>query len=318
MSGKPLQATLDNIAVRPAQSPPHARALFGVLLVLLASSSVQISAALAQTLFDRLGPLGVSGLRFAIAAMFMLLLVRPKLTGRTRSQWMLIGLYGMSIAAMNVFMYQALAFLPLGVAITLEFLGPFAIALLTSRRPRQAMFAVLGLVGIVLVVRPTATFDVTGVVFGMLAALSLAAYIVVAERIGERGGGTAELALALGVAAVLTSPFAVTAVGALVWADAPVLVASALLGVVLAFSIDFLAVKVAGARVVAILLSLDPVLAAVIGAVALGEHLDRLTLIGVICVSVAGGLATFTRNVAPVRRSSRAALCPDPLEGRAP
>jgi len=272
------------------------RGLLGVALVLLASSSVQVSAVLAQTLFDHIDPFGVSGLRFATAAAVMFVFIRPKLRGRTRADWMLLALYGASIAAMNVFMYRALAFLPLGIAITMEFLGPFAVAILASRRPRQALFAVLGLVGVVLIARPSSGFDLIGLVFGALAAVSLASYIVLADRVGKQGGGSSELAIAFVVAALLTAPFSITAVGSVTWADVPVLAISALLGVVLAFTADFLAVKVTGARTVAVLLALDPVLAATIGAVALGERLDALTLAGMVCVSIAGGLAAFTQD----------------------
>lgn len=147
-----------------------------------------------------------------------------------------------------------------------------------------------------LIARPSAAFNLTGLICGVLAALALAAYIVLADRIGQRGGGSGELALAFVVAAILTSPFAVTAASSLVWSDAPTLALSALLGVVLAFTADFLAVQVTGARTVAVLLSLDPVLAAAIGAIALGEHLDRITLAGMVCVSIAGALAAFTRD----------------------
>lgn len=291
---------------RAEQLTPRGRGALGLVLVLIASTSVQVSALLAQTLFDRIDPLGVSGLRFAIAAATMLLLVRPRLRGRTRAEWLLLLLYGGSIAAMNLCMYRALVHLPLGVAITLEFLGPFALAILASRRPRQALFAVLGLLGVILIARPSAGFDPLGLLFGGLAALSLAGYIAVADRIGKRSGGSAELALAFGIAALLTSPFAAVSVGALVWADLPVLAVSALLGVVLAFTADFLAVRVTGARTVAILLSLDPVLAAALGAVIAGERLDALTLCGMVCVAAAGGLATFFsgEKPAPARRGA--------------
>ncbi len=281
---------------RLAKSSTITRGALGFGLVLLASASVQISAVLSRTLFDRLTPMGVSGLRFAIAALCMVAIARPRLSGRSRAQWGLIALYGTSIGSMNVFMYQALTTLPLGVVITMEFLGPFAVAVLASRRPRQALFAMLGLFGVVLIARPSAAFNLTGILFGALAALALAAYIVVADRIGQHGGGSGELALAFVVAAILTSPFAVSAASSVVWSDVPTLAMSAVLGVVLAFTADFVAVQVTGARTVAVLLSLDPVLAAVIGALALGEHLDRITLVGMVCVSIAGGLAAFTRD----------------------
>ncbi|MFC6233821.1 DMT family transporter [Leucobacter soli] len=281
------------LAFTIAHAPASTKGGIGLLLVLIASSSVQVSAAFSRTLFDHLDPFGVSGLRFAIAATLMLSVVRPRLRGRSRADWTMILLYGTSIAAMNICMYRALVHLPLGVAITLEFLGPFAVAILASRRPRQAAYAVLGLIGVVVIARPSADLDLLGLLFGGLAAVSLAGYVVVAERIVPFGGGASELALAIGLAAILASPFAIAAVPSLRWSDAPILGASALLGVILAFTADFLAVRIVGARTVAILLSLDPVLAAIIGAVALGEHLDALTVTGMVCVAIAGGLSAF-------------------------
>lgn len=285
--------TAARLGSHPERMTPGSRGLLGLGLVLIASTSVQVSALLAQTLFDRIDPLGVSGLRFAIAAITMLVVVRPRLRGRNRADWLLLALYGGCIAAMNLCMYRALTHLPLGVAITLEFLGPFAIAIFASRRPRQAVFALLGLAGVVMIARPSAGFDLLGLLFGGLAALSLAGYVAVADRVGRSGGGTSELAIAFGIAAILTSPFAVGSLAALTWSDAPVLGVSALLGVVLAFTADFLAVRVTGARTVAILLSLDPVLAAALGAIIAGERLDVITLCGMFCVAAAGGLAAF-------------------------
>lgn len=276
---------------------PAARGGAGLLLVLVASSSVQISAALSQTLFSRIDPFGVSGLRFLLAAACVLVIVRPKLSGRTARGWGAIALYGTSIAAMNVCMYRALLHLPLGVAITLEFLGPFAVAIITSRKPRQAIFAVLGLIGVVAIARPSADLDIAGLAFGGLAALALAGYVVLAERIGRTGGGASELALAFVVAALLTSPFAISAIPSVRLADIPILGISAVLGVIVAFAADFLAVKITGARAVAVMLSLDPVLAAIIGVVVLGEHLDFVTVAGMVCVAIAGGLAAFASGI---------------------
>lgn len=305
--------------VTRANARPALRGAMGLALVLIASSSVQVSAVLSRSLFDHLNPLSVSGLRFAIAATIMIAVIRPRITGRTTNEWFAIGLYGLAIASMNIFMYQSLAFLPLGVAITLEFLGPFAVALLASRKPRQALFAFLGLAGVVLIARPSADFAPIGLVFGCLAAIALGSYVLIADRIAQRGGGVAELALAFGVAALATAPFAASAVPSIRLTDAPVLLISAVLGCVLAFTADFLAVQVTGARTVAILLSLDPVLAALIGAFALGEHLDALTLAGMAAVATAGGLAAFTSGHTPhsaCRSDCHAVLndtAPDPV-----
>lgn len=260
-----------------------------VALVLLASLGVQLSALLAHGLFDRLGPVGVSGLRFACAAVFALVIVRPRVRGRSLAQWTTIASFGAAIAGMNAFLYLALDRLPLGVALTLEFLGPFAVSVVGARRPRAALFPVVGFVGVVLIVRPFGALDVLGVMLGLIAAASLGAYTLLAERVGRQTRGFEGLSLALVVAAVLTAPFAVAALPRIIVWDVPVLAASATLGVVVAFAADYVAVRLSSARTVAVLLSLDPALAALLGAIVLGQLLDPLTLAGIGLVCVAGG-----------------------------
>lgn len=269
----------------------RSRALGAVGLVLLASLGVQLSAILAHGLFDRAGALGVSGLRFAIAAAMVLVIVRPRLAGRSRAEWFAIALFGLAIASMNAFLYLALANLPLGVALTLEFLGPFAVAVTAARRPRAALFPLIGFAGVVLIVRPSGDLAVQGVVFGLLAAAALAGYTLLAERVGRITRGFDGLALGIAIAAILTAPFAITALPSMVATDAVPLAASALLGVVVAFAADYLAVRLSSARTVAVLLSFDPVLAAILGAVLLGQALDIPTIVGIVLVAVAGGFS---------------------------
>lgn len=291
----------------------RARAIAAVGLVITASLGVQTSAILAHGLFDELGPAGVSGLRFAMAAALAALIVRPRLRGRSRAQWTMIALFGMSIAGMNAFLYLALERLPLGVALTLEFLGPFAVAVVGARRPRAMVFPALGFVGVVLIVRPSGDLDPLGVALGLVAGASLGAYALLAERVGGLTRGFDGLALALVVAAVLTAPFAIMAAPAVQGAHVPVLLASAVLGVVVAFAADYLAVRLSSARVVAVLLSFDPVLAAVLGAVALGQTLDPVTVGGIALVAVAGGVSAALvgrsgeRPIAGVHRPNRRA-----------
>jgi inner membrane transporter RhtA len=281
-------------------------------LVLTASLGVQVSAILAHGLFDRLGPAGVSGLRFAIAAVIAAAIVRPRLRGRTVAQWSSIALFGASIASMNAFLYLALERLPLGIALTLEFLGPFAVAVAGARRPRAILFPVLGFVGVVLIVRPAGAMDGLGVILGVVAGASLAAYTLLAERVGRETRGFDGLALAMIVAAVLTAPFAAAALPRVMGWDVPVLALSAALGIVIAFAADYLAVRVSSARTVAVMLSFDPVLAALLGAIVLGQALDAMTVGGIVLVAVAGGFsAAFAgrpaRSVPSVARARHAA-----------
>jgi inner membrane transporter RhtA len=278
------------------------RAIATLGLVLAASLCVQLSALLAHGLFERLGPLGVSGLRFAFAAAIAVAIVRPGVRGRSLRQWSAIALFGTSIASMNAFLYLALERLPLGIALTLEFLGPFAVAVAGARRPRAVLFPVVGFIGVVLIVRPSGDLDAVGVALGLVAAASLACYAVCAERIGRTTPGFEALALALVVAAVLTLPFGAMAVPAVAAGDLPVLVVSAALGIVVAFGADYVAVRLSSARTVSVLLSFDPVLAAILGALLLGQLLDTLTVLGIVLVATAGGcsaaLAGRTRDPA--------------------
>lgn len=289
----------------------HTQGVRALALVLTASLGVQLSAMLAQATFERIGPLGASGLRFAIAAVIAMVLVRPRWRGRTRRQWLAIGCFGASIAGMNLFLYLALDRLPFGIAVTLEFLGPFGVAVIGARRPRAVLLAATGLIGVVLVVRPSGTLDATGIVFGALAALTLAAYTVLAERVGREEAGFDGLVLALAGAAVLTSPFAVAAASSAMLADLGLLAVCAVIGVVIAFAADFLAVRATSARTVAVMLSFDPVLAALLGAVLLGELLDAVTWLGIVLVAVAGGGSAALRH--PILKVPVSA---DPCPGR--
>ncbi len=280
------------------------RGLATLGLVVVASLSVQLSAILAHGLFDHLGPAGVSGLRFTFAAVLAIAIVRPRLSGRSTAQWTTIVLFGTSIASMNAFLYLALERLPLGIALTLEFLGPFAVAVTGARRPRAVVFPVLGFVGVVLIVRPSGELDLVGVALGLVAAASLAAYAVLAERVGRLTRGFDGLALALVVAAVLTAPFAVTALPAVAGGDIPILAMSAALGIVVAFAADYVALRISSARTVAVLLSFDPVLAAVLGAVVLGQALDALTIGGIVIVAITGGFSAALGGTRTVTSSS--------------
>ncbi|MFC9559461.1 DMT family transporter [Agromyces sp. NPDC056965] len=282
------------------------RALLGCGVLLIASTSVQVAAVISHGMFDRLGPLGVSGLRFAIAAVLATAIIRPRLTGRTRAEWFALLAYGTSIAAMNVCFHVALDFVPLGVAITIEFLGPFLVAALGVRRPRLVIFPLLGLGGVALIARPTPEINPIGLVAAAVAGVSLAAYTLLAERIGRtapddrpRAAALHDLTIAVIVAALLTAPFGVAALPSVEPGDLPPLGMAAVLGVLIAFACDMLAVRLTSARTVAVLFSFDPALAAIIGMLLLGQMLDPLTIAGIVLVCVAGGATIHVASSVP-------------------
>ncbi|UPT43796.1 EamA family transporter [Streptomyces sp. WAC00303] len=280
--------------------PARTRALLGAGLVLVSCLSVQASAALASTLFDRLGAPAVAGLRQLCAALVLMVLVRPRVRGHTRQEWAGMVVYGAAMAVMNVAYYGAVGHLPLGVAATLLFLGPFVVAVASARTWREALLPAVGLVGVVLVTEPGGTVAWAGIAFGLLSALALACYTVFAQRVGRASSGLEGLAVSVGISAMLLLPFSLPAAPSANGSDWGLVAVSGIVGVALAFTLDFRAVKMAGARVVATLFSLDPLMGALIGALALAESLSAPVLVGMGLIVSAGAAATWRAERLPV------------------
>ncbi|MEV5851099.1 EamA family transporter [Streptomyces anulatus] len=280
--------------------PARTRAFLGAGLVLVSCLSVQASAALASTLFDRLGAPAVAGLRQLCAALVLMVLVRPRVRGHTRQEWAGMVVYGAAMAVMNVAYYGAVGHLPLGVAATLLFLGPFVVAVASARTWREALLPAVGLVGVVLVTEPGGTVAWAGIAFGLLSALALACYTVFAQRVGRASSGLEGLAVSVGISAMLLLPFSLPAAPSANGSDWGLVAVSGIVGVALAFTLDFRAVKMAGARVVATLFSLDPLMGALIGALALAESLSAPVLVGMGLIVSAGAAATWRAERLPV------------------
>ncbi|MFF8295083.1 DMT family transporter [Streptomyces globisporus] len=273
--------------------PARTRALLGAGLVLVSCLSVQASAALASTLFDRLGAPAVAGLRQLCAAVVLVVLVRPRVRGHTRQEWAGMVVYGAAMAVMNVAFYGAVGRLPLGVAATLLFLGPFVVAVASARTWREALLPAVGLAGVVLVTQPGGAVEWAGIALGLLSAVALAFYTVFAQRVGRASSGLDGLAVPVCIAAVLLLPFSLPAAPGVTGSDWGLVAVSGVVGVALAFTLDFRAVKMAGAKVVATLFSFDPLMGALIGALALAEALSAPVLVGMGLIVSAGGLATW-------------------------
>jgi inner membrane transporter RhtA len=282
-----------NTAVQAIHSAGRPSVLKALGLVGAGSLGIQLSSAASAGMFDALGPAAVSSLRMALAAVVLLAVFRPRLAGRSRTSWIGIIVYGVSMAAMNLSLYAAIDRLPLGVAVTLDYLGPCAVALLASRRLREGLCAVLALAGVVLIAGPSGYFDLAGYAFGLLAAFFFALYTVYAERIGKDEGGLSSLALSVAVAAVVSLPFGVTRIPDVTGPQWGLLAFSAVLGVVLAFSVDTLAARLTSARVVGTLFALDPVLGALVGWVVLGQVISVTAWVGILTVAVSGALLVW-------------------------
>lgn len=308
-----------------ATHPARSATIRAMLLVLVGSLGVQLSAVIAVGLFANLGVLGTSSLRMLIAAVILCAVFRPKLRGRTRRAWSGIVLYGVAMAAMNAFLYLAVDRLPLGVATTIDFLGPCAVALVASRRVREGLLAVLAVAGVALIAGFGGPLDGLGIAFAVLAGASFGLYTLLAARIGQSDGGLPSMALSVAVAAILTLPFSVPAMPLMGSGDLLALAASALLGTTLAFTVDTLAGRLTSARVLGVFFAFDPVVGTLLGALLLGQLLTPVAVLGIALVVIAGagivwlaGAPSTPRGGADPESAPDPEPAPDSAPGEAP
>jgi inner membrane transporter RhtA len=275
---------------------------------------IQASAAFATHAFDALGPFGTSGLRFSFAALILLVVVRPRLRGRSPRSWLLIAAMGTAVAAMNLCLYSAIDRIPLGTVVAIEFLGPLAVAVAGSRRRLDIVWVAAAAVGVVLVTGGLSLASGAGIAFALGAALSWALYLLFTRRVGEDSDSFDGLALAIAFSALLTSPLAVHAVaGGPALNDVLLVAGLALTGVAIPYAFEFAALRRLGVRTVSILLSLDPALAAVIGLIVLSQHLTPTQFVGVALVTIASvGVVSSRTPPAPPGPSGPPGAIPIP------
>jgi inner membrane transporter RhtA len=273
-------------------------------LVLGSIVSVQSGAAAATTLFDQIGPAGAVLLRTLFAAVALAILWRPTLRGHTRPELRLVALLGAVLAAMNLSFYAALDRIPLGLAVTFEFVGPLGVAIAGSRRGADLVWAAFAAGGIALLSPGIGgSLDALGVGFALVAGVFWAAYILLTARVGrafERGDG---LALAMSFSSLLLLPGGIVGGGG----D---LVDPALLGVGLAvallssaipYSFELEALRRLPENTFGVLMSLEPAVAALVGLAFLGQALSgrEVAAIALVVIASAGALGT-ARAPAPV------------------
>jgi inner membrane transporter RhtA len=271
-------------------------------LVLLAVSSVQIGGALAKTLFDDLGPGGTVFLRVLFAAIVLGAVWRPRVRGLGRRDLVLVGLFGLSLAGMNGCFYLALDRLPLGVAVTFEFVGPLGVAIAGSRKALDVLWVVLAAAGILLLAGPAGgDIDAAGVALALLAGAFWAAYIVASTRVGQVFEGGSGLALAMVVASVLLVGPGVADAGSELLDPALLALgaAVAMLASAIPYSLELEALRRLPQRVFGVLMSLEPAVAAAAGFVVLGEVLDARELLAIGLVVAASAGATRTAEIVP-------------------
>ena len=267
-------------------------------LVLLSVGSAQLGAAIAKGLFDELGPTGTVFLRFGFAALVLLVLWRPSVGGHARGDFLTAGAFGLVLAAMNLTLYLALDRIPLGIAVTLEFVGPLGVAVAGSRRLLDLLWAVLAAAGILLLapldVLGEVDLDPAGVALALLAGCFWAAYILLSARAGSVFPGGTGLVIALCVGTVVLAPVGISG-GGLALLDPRLLLAGfgvAMLSSAIPFLFDLEALRKLPARVFGVLMSLEPAVAALLGFVVLGERLGTRALAAIVLVTVAAAGAS--------------------------
>ena len=277
-----------------------------LLLVFLGVTSTQFGAALARTLFDDAGPAGTVFLRVFFAAIMLVLLWRPQLRGHSRDDWRLAAAFGLALAAMNLFFYEAIDRIPLGLAVTFEFVGPLGVAVAGSRRALDLFWVACAAAGILLISAPgTSDLDALGIAFALAAGGCWAAYILLSARTGRAFPGGSGLALAMSVAAVLLVPVGIPAAGGdLLDAELLLLGAGvALLSSAIPYSAELEALRLLPEHIFGVLLSIEPAVAALAGWLVLDQALGLRELGGVALVTaaVAGAVAG---TQAPVPRDA--------------
>ena len=271
-------------------------------MVLAAAASLQVGAAFAVGLFDDVGPGGAVFLRLALAAAVLCALWRPPLPrGR---ELRLVVAFGVALGLMNWSIYEAMDRIPLGVAVTIEFAGPLAVAVAGSRRPLDALWIVLAAAGIVLLADPGGGgADAAGVLFALLAAACWSAYIVLSKRVGQvfPGGSGLALAMVFGMLVALPAGLHQGAGGLLEPHVLAVGLAVALASSVLPYSLELEALRRLPAAVFGVLMSLEPAVAVLAGWVVLDQVLGarELLAIALVVVASAGAAALSGADDAP-------------------
>ncbi|MFJ1835259.1 EamA family transporter [Streptomyces sp. NPDC088175] len=276
-------------------------------LMLVQIASLQAGSAVAKEAYASIGPSALAGMRLFFSAVILWLLVRPSLRRVTAVQWRAVILLGLVFAAMNVAYFQAVSRLPIGVAATVELLGPLALSIALSRRLEHLAVALLALAGVLLLTGPGASLSAAGLVLGGAAALCRAGYVVLSRRVGRLFPDWTGLALALACGACVLTPVSAVTDGVTVAAHPAVLLTGllvALLSSLIPYALDMTVLRRIDARAFGVLLALSPAVAAAVGFLLLREQLTVRQLAAIALVVLAGAWS--------VRRAGR----PAALEAR--
>ena len=285
----------------PGQSLPQGAGSIGrgVGLTQIASLGNQLGAATGALAFPAIGPVGVVAVRQLVAAAVLVPVGRPNFRAMRRADWLTVTALALVFSVMNTSVYVAIDRLGLGLAITLEFLGPLALVILSARRLIDLAGGLIAVAGVVILVNPGPTSDLVGVGIGLVSAAAWAAYILLNRRIGRTLPGVEGTATASLISGIIWIPIAIawfTSHPPPLWAIG-LAVVCALASSVLPFTIDVIALRLLPAGLFSTLQSMHPVWAALVGLIILGQQLAPYELLGIALVVLSNVLVTSTNAV---------------------
>jgi len=274
-----------------------------IVVILIAMLSIQSGASLAKSLFPIIGAPGVTALRIALGTLILVIIFKPWRLRFKKEQRLPLLFYGLSLGAMNYLFYLSIQTVPLGVAVALEFTGPLAVALFSSRRPVDFVWVVLAVLGLWCLLplgQNISHVDLTGAALALGAGACWAVYILTGQRAGEEHG-PATVALGSLIAAIIFVPLGMAQATESIWqwSVLPIGLAVAVLSTALPYSLEMIALTRLPTRIFGTLMSMEPALAAMSGMVFLGESLTLIQVLALCSIIAASMGSTLTMRSEP-------------------
>lgn len=284
-------------------SEAESRTRGAALLVLASIVSVQCGAALATTLFDEIGTSGAVFLRAGFGALVLVAVTRASALRVREWPHRDVILLGGAVAAVNLVFYAALDRLPLGIAVTLEFVGPLGVAIVASHRRRDLVWALLAAIGIVLLSDGTGgeSVDLLGVALALTAGAFWGAYIVLSDRVGDLAPGASGATMAAVISALIVAPFGLAQGGSEIFTPAHLAIGAAvgILSTAVPYTFEIEALRRLPRATFGVLMSLEPAVAAAIGFIALSQNLDTVEVLAITLVVIASAGALRSAAMPP-------------------